>query len=62
MKKIKYYIQKHNNLGDKVIGNYVLWKESHSEHEYGCCNGYGCRGIFQGTREECKMKLKEVRG
>ena len=56
IKNIKYSIKKHNNLGDKVEGNYVLWKEVESER------GWGVKGIFQGTKEECKNKLNEIRG
>ena len=55
MIKIKYSIEKHNNLGKDVEGNYVLWKEVESEH------GWGVKGIFQGTRHQCINKLKEIR-
>lgn len=44
---IKYSISKHHGI-------YILWKESHKGTGWACC------GIFQGTRKECKLKLKEV--
>ena len=43
---VKYKIQKH-----KQLGKYVLWKE----------NKYSCRGIYQGTKQECEDKLKELK-
>lgn len=53
--KIKYSIEKHENLGKKVKGNYVLWKEVESDR------GYGFRGIFQGTRQECIDFLEKLK-
>jgi len=46
---IKYKIKKH-----KQLGCYILWKESYSKY------GMGCRGIYHGTKEECKIKKKEL--
>lgn len=49
---IKYNINKHKQLSEinkKDI--YVLWKESK----------YSCRGIFQGTKQECQNKLKKIK-
>lgn len=56
LNKVKYTIEKHHKLGKSVNGNYVLWKEVISER------GYGIKGIFQGTKQECKEKLKEIKG
>lgn len=53
--KISYSIEKHENLGKDVKGNYVLWKEVESEH------GCGARGIFQGTRQECIDFLEKLK-
>lgn len=53
--KIKYSIKKHKNLGKDIEGNYVLWKEIESDH------GYGARGIFQGTRQECIDFLEKLK-
>lgn len=53
--KISYSIEKHENLGKDIKGNYVLWKEVESEH------GYGARGIFQGTRQECINFLEKLK-
>ncbi|MBR2245690.1 MAG: hypothetical protein IKN65_00895 [Clostridia bacterium] len=50
MKKIKYTIQYHNQLG-----KYVLWKEVESEH------GFGIKGIFNGTRKECQEYLQTLK-
>lgn len=47
---IKYTIEKH-----KQLGKYVVWKETKSEH------GYGVKGVFQGTRQECKNYLEELK-
>lgn len=50
---IKYTIKKHKQLSElhnKDI--YVLWKESK----------YGSRGIFQGTKQQCEEKLREIKG
>ena len=50
--KIKYTIEKHNQLSElKGKDIYVLWKQ----------NKYSSRGIYQGTKKECEEKLKEVR-
>ena len=46
---VKYTIEKH-----KQMNCYILWKNVKRDHSY------GCRGIFQGTRKECKEKLKEI--
>ena len=53
---IKYTIEKCYKLGDKVKGNYVVWCESKSE------NGYGVKGVFQGTKKECKEYLETLKG
>ena len=53
----KYKIQKHKQLTD--LNNkdvYIIWKETKSEH------GYGTKGIYQGTKDECKKKLEQIRG
>jgi hypothetical protein len=57
MKKIKinYFIKKHNKLGSKVKGDYVLWKEVHSER------GWGIKGVFQGSKQECEEELQRIR-
>ena len=48
---MKYSIKKHKQLSELHNKDvYVLWKE---------CK-YGCRGIFQGTKEDCKDRLKEM--
>lgn len=47
---VKYVIQKHNKLG-----KYVVWRETKSEH------GYGARGVFQGTRQEYREFLEELK-
>lgn len=46
----KYTISKH-----KSLGKYVVWKETKTEY------GYGCIGVFQGTKQQCEEKLKEVK-
>lgn len=49
---IKFSISKHKQLSE--LNNkdiYVLWKES----------DYGCRGIYQGSKKNCKIKLKELK-
>ena len=53
---IKYSIKKHKQLtelNNKDI--YVLWLEGAGN------NSFGCRGIFQGTKQECEEKLKEIK-
>lgn len=47
----KYTIQKH-----KQLGCYVVWCETKTEH------GYGAKGVFQGTRQECKDYLETLKG
>lgn len=34
---------------------YVIYRESHKG------NGYICKGIYQGTKEECKAELKRIK-
>ena len=47
---IKYSISKH-----KQLGCYVVWCESRTE------NGYGCKGVFQGSRKECQEYLERLK-
>lgn len=49
--EIKYDIIYH-----KSLEKYVLWKIVHKN------KGYAYKGIFQGTRQECQDKLKEIKG
>ncbi len=46
----KYSIKK-----NKMLGKYVVWKESKTKH------GFSIRGIFQGTRKECEEKLENIK-
>jgi hypothetical protein len=55
MTNVKYSIEKHDKLGDKVKGHHVLWQTAESER------GYCVRGIFHGTKKECEEKLKEIK-
>ena len=48
---VRYSISKH-----KQLGKYVLWAENKSSH------GFCIKGIFQGTKQECEEKLKEIKG
>ena len=53
---VKYVIQKHkqlSKLNSKDI--YVVWCEIQGEHH---C---GCKGVFQGTRQECRNYLDELK-
>lgn len=47
---IKYTIQKH-----KQLSKYVVWCETKIEH------GYGAKGVFQGTRQECRDYLEMIK-
>ena len=49
MKKANYSIKKHKQLGE-----YVVWKESKTEH------GFGVKGVFQGTKQECQEYLEKL--
>ena len=46
---VKYKIEKHKE------GYYVVWCETKTEH------GYGSKGVFQGTKEECKKYLEVLK-
>ena len=49
---VKYSIEKHKQLTElNNKDTYVLWKEV----------GYSCGCIFQGSKQECKDKLKEIK-
>ena len=53
---IKYEIKLHKQLSllnGKLV--YVLWKKVSGEH------GYCTRGIYQGTKKECKEELKKIK-
>ena len=47
---MKYSISKH-----KQLDCYVVWCETKTD------NGYGCKGVFQGTRQECKEYLERLK-
>lgn len=48
---VKYKIQKH-----KQLGQYVVWRESKTEH------GLGIKGVFQGSKKECEEYLEKIKG
>ena len=50
MKKIKYSIEYHNQLGE-----YILWKEKIGERSGNVI------AIYKGTKKECEEKLKEIK-
>ena len=46
---VKYKIEKHKE------GYYVVWQESKTKH------GYGTKGVFQGTKQECQEYLEGLK-
>lgn len=53
---IKYVIQKHKQLTElNKEDTYVVWKETKTEH------GYGVKGVFQGTKKDCKEYLETLK-
>ena len=49
-KEIKYYIKKHKQLNCYVLFKYIHYK-----------NGYGVKGIYFGTRQECEEEKERIR-
>ena len=49
-KIINYSIKYH-----KLLKEYILWKELTSE------KGFNVIGIYKGTKQQCKDKLKEIK-
>lgn len=49
-KKIYYTIEYHN-----LMKKYILWKNVDSK------NGYATKGIYAGTKKECKEYLKNLK-
>ena len=47
---MKYSISKH-----KQLDCYVVWCETKTN------NGYGCKGVFQGTRKECQEYMEVLK-
>jgi hypothetical protein len=50
MKEVKYTIEYHN-----LMKKYILWKEVNSD------KGFCVKGIYAGTKKECREKLKEIK-
>ena len=52
---VEYKIQKH-----KQLGCYVVWCETKTEKKDDR-KGYGCKGVFRGTKEECQEYLNKLK-
>lgn len=54
---IKYTIQKHKQLTEmNNEDTYVVWRNTQGEH------GYGCKGVFQGSKKQCQEYLESLKG